>query len=370
MKVFIEKSALSFKLTQEILSKFFHAQLIEKYEDVSWDSNENEDVITQGKKSLFVLYYKGSFVKACPGTKNYICCGYKIFHIGEGCPLDCSYCILQIYLNRPGLKVWGNLWEDGLSELESVLKESKKLKKVLRIGTGEFTDSLALEEITHISERLIYFWKEINPLAILELKTKIALRETFFQKIPNDPRIIFAWSVNTDRIIKKEEKGTAPFSFRLESAKRAVKYGFTVAFHFDPIILYNGAHIEYPQVLEMILQNIPHERIAWISFGTLRFPKSLKYIAQKRFPTTQIFSEEFINGLDLKKRYFIEERKKIYRSFKEIIAETKDKIAYYYCMESERIWEEVLGEKIFQSKDLAEKLDKVALKLCSSSLSS
>ncbi|MFN3406321.1 MAG: radical SAM protein [Caldimicrobium sp.] len=369
MKVFIEKSALPFKLTQEILTKYPHAQIINNYEDLSCNSEENKDTITQGKRTLFILHYKGSFVKACPGTKNYICCGYQIFHIGEGCPLDCSYCILQMYLNRPGLKVWGNLWEEGLSELESFLKVSKRLNKVIRIGTGEFTDSLALEEITHISEKLIYFWKEINPLAILELKTKVALREAFFQKIPSDPRIIFAWSVNTDRIIEKEEKGTAPFSLRLESAKRAVKYGFSVAFHFDPIILYDEAYIEYPRVLEMILQNIPHERIAWISFGTLRFPKSLKDIAQKRFPTTQIFSEEFIEGLDLKKRYFIEVRKKLYRAFIDIIAETKDKVAYYYCMESERIWEEVLGEKNFQSEDLAKKLDKVALKLCSSSSS-
>ncbi|MFN3504956.1 MAG: radical SAM protein [Caldimicrobium sp.] len=370
MKVFIEKSALPFKLAQEIYSKFPNSQIIESYENFLWNINEKEDLITLGKKALFVLHYKGSFIKACPGTKNYVCCGYQIFHIGEGCPLDCSYCILQMYLNRPGLKVWGNLLEDGLSELGGFLKESKNQKKVLRIGTGEFTDSLALEEITHISEKLINFWKEVDPLAILELKTKVALKEAFFQKIPSDPRIIFAWSVNTEKIIKEEEKGTAPFSLRLESAKRAVKYGFSVAFHFDPIIMYPEAYKEYPQVLEKILKNIPHEKIAWISFGTLRFPKTLKYIAQKRFPKTKIYSEEFIEGLDQKKRYFIDKRKKLYFSFKEMVQETKDKIAYYYCMESERIWEEVLGERNFHSKSLAEKLDKVALKLCYLSTSS
>ncbi|RKX60502.1 MAG: DNA photolyase, partial [Thermodesulfobacteriota bacterium] len=188
--------------------------------------------------------------------------------------------------------------------------------------------------------------------------------ESYFSKLPSDPRIIFAWSVNTEKIIAEEEKKAVSLEARIKSAQLAIKYGFTVAFHFDPIIFYEEAENEYPQVLEKILNVIPLEKIAWISLGTLRYPKELKEIAEKRFPETKIYSFEFIDGLDLKKRYFIDLRKKLYNSFKKIIKEVEDKVTFYFCMEGERCWNEVLNKPIHSSFEVAQLLDKVALRLC------
>jgi len=364
MEIFVEKNALSFQLVKDVL-KNYSVKIISSYEDFKWETKSFPELISLGKKRLFLIYYKGKFFRKCPGTKVYFCCGYKIFHFGEGCPLDCSYCILQLYLNRPGLKIWANLIEDGLPELKKILNEYKEKKQVLRIGTGEFADSLALESICNVSEILINFWQDVNPLAVLELKTKVAIPENYFSKFKPDPRIIFAWSVNTEKIVKEEEKGAASLKKRLESAQKAIKYGFTVAFHFDPIIFYEDAEKEYPQVLEKILNSIPFEKIAWISLGTLRYPKDLKSLAESRFPKTKIYSQEFIEGLDGKKRYFIDLRRKLYNSFKKIIDETKDLVTFYFCMEGERMWEEVLGKKINSSFQVKALLDRVALNLCS-----
>lgn len=363
MEIFVEESALSFQLTKEILKRY-SAKIISSYEAFKWEDKPFSELISLGKKRLFLMNYKGNFFRFCPGTKVYYCCGYKIFHFGEGCPLDCSYCILQLYLNRPGLKIWANLIEDGLPEVSKILEEHKKKNEILRIGTGEFADSLALEAICNVSEILINFWQDSDPLAVLELKTKIALSDNYFAKFKPDPRIIFAWSVNTEKIIRSEEKGASSLEKRLESAKKAVKYGFTVAFHFDPIIFYEEAEKEYPQVLEKILNSVPLENIAWISLGTLRYPKDLKTIAESRFPKTKIYSHEFIEGLDGKKRYFIDLRKKLYKSFKNLIDETKDKVTYYFCMEGERMWEEIFEKKISSSLEVKNLLDKVAFKLC------
>lgn len=364
MELFVEERALKYTLTQNILKKFPNYTIISNYEDYKWENLPEEELITLGKRKLFLIHYLGDFLKPCPGTKNYICCGYKIFHIGEGCPLDCSYCILQIYLNRPGLKIWANLLEDGLPFLERYLEESKRKNLPLRVGTGEFTDSLALEAITGISKSLIDLWKNFDPFALLELKTKISLSENFFSDIVGDRRVIFAWSVNTERIIRNEERGTASLEARIKSAELAIKKGFSVAFHFDPIVLYPEAEEEYPALLETLLRRIPLQSIAWISFGTLRYPKALKDIAEKRFPQTKIYSSEFIEGLDKKKRYFIEIRKKLYKAFSKLIKETMNEITYYYCMESERIWKEILNENITKNEELISRLDRVVKKLC------
>lgn len=364
MELFVEEDALSYSLAQNIVQKIRNYTVITKYEDFQWEDLPEEELISAGKRRLFLIRYLGDFLKPCPGTKNYICCGYQIFHIGEGCPLDCSYCILQLYLNRPGIKIWANLFEEGFPHLEKYLENSKKRRTPIRIGTGEFTDSLALEAISGISKNLIELWKKTDPFALLELKTKIALTESFFRDLSGDRRVIFAWSVNTEKIIKTQEKGTAPLQARLKSAELAIKRGFSVAFHFDPIVLYPEAESEYPALLETILDRIPCEKIAWISFGTLRFPKALKYIAEKRFPETKIFSSEFVEGLDMKRRYFIEIRKKLYRTLSKLIKETMNDVTYYFCMENERIWREVLNENITKSEELAKRLDEVVRKLC------
>ncbi len=363
MKIFAEEEVLNCSLVREIFEKF-PVEVISSYQDFFWGYKSFPELVSQGKDFLFFLKYKGRFFRKCPGTKNYFCCGYKIFHFGEGCPLDCTYCILQLYLNRPGLKIWGNLIEDGFFELASVLEEHKNKGEVLRIGTGEFADSLALEHIAGVSKKLIYFWKEKNPLAVLELKTKVFLDKTFFEKLPPDPRIIFAWSVNTEKVIKEEEKKAPSLKARLKSAKYAIERGFTVAFHFDPIIFYPEATEEYPRVLEEILNEVPAERIAWISLGTLRYPPELKQIAEARFPETKIYAEEFIDGLDKKKRYFIDLRRELYLSLKKLIKSVEGEVVFYFCMERERMWKEVLEKEVRSSEDVKKMLDESALKLC------
>jgi len=363
MRIFVEKEALNYELAKEITNRFEY-EVIKSYESFDWGLKPYPELVSQGKNLVFLMKFKGKFFRKCPGTKNYFCCGYKIFHFAEGCPLDCSYCILQCYFNRPGIKLWANIFEEGFKELKEVLQKTKEEERVLRIGTGEFADSMALENICRVSERLVYFWKEIDPFAVLELKTKVYINEDYFKSLPSDPRIIFAWSVNPKEISDKEEHRTAPIFKRLESAELALKYGFTVAFHFDPIIYYPQAEEDYPALLELILKKFPHEKIAWISLGTLRYPPELKEIAEKRFPNTKIYSYEFIKGLDGKKRYFIELRNKLYKSLAKVIKNRGKDVTFYFCMEKERSWHEVLEKDVNSSEDVARLLDKVAENLC------
>ncbi|MEW5910643.1 MAG: DNA photolyase, partial [Thermodesulfobacteriota bacterium] len=74
------------------------------------------DPIEEGKKTLILLSNRGSFVKKCPGTREYQCCGYTILHIGTFCIMDCSYCILQSYFHPPVLQFFVN-HEDMKKEL-------------------------------------------------------------------------------------------------------------------------------------------------------------------------------------------------------------------------------------------------------------
>src|SRR5512136_3469961 len=72
------------------------------------------------KETLRFVSFPGQLLKPCPGTREYLCCGYQILNIGTNCPLDCSYCILQAYFNQPSLRVFVNL-EEQLEAIGQVL---------------------------------------------------------------------------------------------------------------------------------------------------------------------------------------------------------------------------------------------------------
>ena len=107
-----------------------------------------------GGQVLYIKEYKGRFLRFCPGTRYYRCCGYRIIHIGENCPLRCSYCILQAYFQDRVLKVWANQ-EDLFTELDKAFGTRSDHR--FRVGTGEFTDSLVLESVTGYSRDLVKF---------------------------------------------------------------------------------------------------------------------------------------------------------------------------------------------------------------------
>ena len=133
-------------------------------------SPENGPVRTgPGETVLYLKRYLGKFLRFCPGTRYYHCCGYRIIHIGENCPLSCSYCILNAYFQDRVLKVWANQ-DDLFRELDAEFSANPKRR--YRTGTGEFTDSLALEALTGYSRDLISFLSNHENVC-LELKSKV-----------------------------------------------------------------------------------------------------------------------------------------------------------------------------------------------------
>ena len=120
------------------------------------------------KDHLTVKQHRGPFLKNCPGTTGYLCCGYRVLNIVTGCPFDCTYCILQLYLNQPSITVHSN-WADSLAEIDALVR--RRPGKTLRLGTGELADSLALEPITGMAADLLPSALEF-PEVVLELKTK------------------------------------------------------------------------------------------------------------------------------------------------------------------------------------------------------
>jgi spore photoproduct lyase len=322
-----------------------------RHEEASRPRGKPDRILFE-KETLELLAYKGGFLKPCPGTREYICCGYQILNVGTNCPLNCSYCILQSYFNQPYLRTFVNLEE----KLEGVLKAiDGEPDRVFRIGTGEFTDSLALDPIVGWSELLIpQFSRREN--AVLELKTKTDRIDRVLRSKHRN-RIILSWSLNSPFVSAHEEHGAPSIKRRLEAARRCQSEGFALSFHFDPLLTHQNWREEYLKTIELLDSHVDPKGVIWISMGSFRFMPPLKTIIRKRHPETMVLDGEFILGLDGKMRYFKPIRIELYSFVRRQLEKWHPDLGLYLCMESDEVWEDSMGWSPRDSLGLATFLD-------------
>jgi len=341
-RVLIEKGCEGLPYTQEILSRLTcpRVEIISDVRAYLKQIAPEPSSFSSGKRTLLLMKNRGRFIKRCPGTHHHLCCLYLVLHHAAGCPLDCSYCILQAYLNNPYIVFYVNV-EDMLAELRDVF--SRVSGTILRIGTGEFTDSLALEHITHTMRILMPLLGQF-PNAFLELKTKTADIDSLLGGEPRR-RIIFSWSLNPEAVVRAEETGTAPLEERLAAASKAqsASGGHPIAFHLDPLLRFPGWEEAYTGVVRTLADAVDLSRVLWVSMGTFRFPQPLKHIMEERFPQNRLIYDEFIRGEDGKMRYFKPLRREMYAHVLRALRAVRPDVFTYLCMERDDVWDEVYG---------------------------
>ena len=319
--------------------------------------NQADDPVGAAKSLLFITQNKGAVIRPCPGTSHYTCCDYTILHTGTFCTMDCAYCILQAYFHPPVLQYFA-----GLNQLKQQLTHVFSQNRIFRIGTGEYTDSLIWEPITPSPRFLVNtFARQSNSL--LELKTKTVNIDSLLN-LDHNRKTVLAWSVNTPEVIQSEEKGTTRLHARLKAAKRCEAKGYPLAFHFDPLVLYDGCETAYARVIHDIFSYVRPESIVWISVGSFRFMPSLKSIIEKRFASSTLCYGEFILGLDNKMRYFKPLRIQLYRKLVTLIKEYAPDVQVYFCMEDQEVWEKTMGVFPGGEGALGLLLDRAAVSHC------
>lgn len=326
--IFIEKEFLNSPLAQRALKKFPQAKLtvLEK-KTFCGSSNYSER-----KNSLVIIKENFDFVKPCPCTKNCVCCGYNLVNLGFGCAYECNYCFLQQYQNLHAIVLPANI-EDFLAAIERAPLR-KGIFPRIRIGSGEFTDSLLFDDLTLYSKDIVEFFR--GRQEYFEFKTKSTNIQNLLKLEPAE-NIVVGWSVNPQNIIDGVEPLTAPLSARLEAAQQIARHGFKTAFHFDPVILHKGWQGNYTQVIEQIKSTVPQQSVAWISMGTLRFSRELKKCIECRFPCNTILDGEFVLDFDGKMRYPKEIRRQIYQTLMPKLKQAFPDTYIYLCMEEPQL---------------------------------
>ena len=141
-------------------------------------------------------------------------------------------------------------------------------------------------------------------------------------------------------------------------------WGYRLAFHFDPMVIYEDCEEDYRRVITRMVERIPARQVVWVSLGTFRFMPALKPIVEARFPDSKIVYGEFVSGLDGKMRYFKPLRIALYRKMAAWLREALPGAEIYFCMEDDEVWERCLGFTPQQRGGLSRMLDESAVRHC------
>jgi len=342
--IYIEENIKEKYLAKRLITLFPKAKVIKIDSLKNYLKNKKFDIGNYNRRSenVFVVEENYDFYKNCPCTKGAISCGYNILNLGLGCVYECVYCYLQLYLkNSPGIILPANI-EDFFRRFPQDFYKST-IFKYPRLGNGEFSDSLALDNITNWSLELIDFFRKKRKI-FFEFKTKSKNIDNLLKTKP-EKNIVISWSLNPPTVIDSLEFYTASLDERIFSAKVCAEYGYKIGFHLDPIIYYKNWENEYRELINLIFKNVPKREIVWISLGTLRFNPELKKVIENRFPENKILDEELFLDFDNKLRYHPNLRIMIYKKIYSWLRKESKDIPIYLCMENRDVWRAIYGSK-------------------------
>ena len=313
----------------------------------------DRDPFGAAKRRMLITRRRRPFLMACPaGSSQFACCGYQVLTLASNCPMDCSYCFLQEYVaDNPAFQVFSN-YGDAFDELDRMLHASPE--RSFRVGTGELADSLAFDSITAMSRDLIEFFSA-RPHLTLEFKTKTDEVDNLLTIDPRG-RVMVSWTLSPDAVFRSSEHRTASPGARIAAARRVLDAGYRVAFHFDPVIAYEGAERDYSTLIEELLDVIPAARISFVSMGGLRMTPSLRAAARRRHPSDPMLCGEDVLAPDGRLRTFTPLRLRLYRALADKFKAAGAEVPAYLCMEPASVHQRVFGNAPARPSVLGEQL--------------
>lgn len=327
--IYIEQEALGYKLSDRVQRLFDGAQVqvIGKYKDFIKNKPYSIQAYNERRDHLYIIKENYDFFKNCPCSPKTVSCGLHIVNMGSGCAFDCAYCYLQGFLNSPGIVLPANL--------DDFFTQFKQYKQDIRIGSGEYSDSLIFDHITEFSTDIVNFFRHY-PKTQFEFKTKSNNIDNLLN-VKACKNIVVSWSVNTQWITDSIEHFTANLDDRLKAAQLCAQAGYSVGFHFDPIFHYENSVEQYKEVVDRIFDHVKPKDIAWMSLGTLRMTSQLRKTIENRFSDNEFLDAEMIVGHDRKIRYDHRVRMNIYKVMTDKIRSYHKDAKIYLCMEEKSL---------------------------------
>jgi len=344
-RIIVDTTSQNDEITERVISTFGARR-------VTLVNPEELNIEHYDKSTLILTHNRGRFIKDFECTQENAWDEKYIVSI-INCPFNCSYCYLQAYFKFRAIVIYTNTERMKLEVTEKIVSGKR-----IRLTTGEFSDSLALDQLTETISLLAPLF--ISKNTKLELRTKTSdLKQ--LRKLTGDPvileefksidthtglstsmygenkhtNIVVTWTLSPEKAIKNEEAGTASLIDRLDAIRRAASMNFDVAIRFDPIIPFYYDKQSYNEILLDLSKSVPGNKLERFELGILRFPSNLIEIIGNTRPNSNLLKGEYIRSSDGKYVLIRPLRLKIFRELTEIIRSYFPKVDIKLSMENQ-----------------------------------
>jgi len=270
----------------------------------------------------------------CPvASDKTVCCNLHTIDAVENCVFGCSYCTIQTFYGKDIL-----IQKDIKEKLDAISIDPNRF---YHFGTGQSSDSLAWGNRNGILDAHCNFAAG-HPNILMEFKTKSNNIDYFLEtKIPEN--IVCSWSLNTPVIIETEEHFTASLDERISSARTLADKGIKVAFHFHPLVWYEGWNKDYPKIANRLMNEFDVDEVLFISFGSITLIKPVIQKIRDLGNPTKTLQMELIKDPHGKLTYPDHTKIMMFKYLYDVFKLWRDDVFFYLCMEKAQIWKESLG---------------------------
>jgi spore photoproduct lyase len=288
-------------------------------------------------KRILMIGEASSFLRSFDGCLgDGVCCApyLKLVPVSNGCPYYCTYCYLAfVYRDYlPFIKI--NINHDRM--FKEIREAVFGASGMVAFNMGEMLDSLALDHVSLLAERLVPFFGRLSG-ACLMLLTKSANMDGLLCGAAN-PGVVVSWSLNTQRMIERYEIGTASLEERVAAARRCQEHGYRLRLRIDPGILSDGWQADYADLIRRSLAVLEPENI---TLGMLRLlPRHFALARQAYGGRTRALSEAGLSerASDGKLRYPFAQRVEFYRFLIDVIRSFRTRMSLGLCRETPDVW--------------------------------
>ncbi|MDZ7291417.1 MAG: hypothetical protein ONB44_07760 [candidate division KSB1 bacterium] len=289
----------------------------------------------QRDKNLIVTEKSGKKIYGmCPvASDKTVCCNLRTIDAVENCIFGCSYCTIQTFYTDKII-----FDEDFVEKIRAIPIEPNRF---YHFGTGQSSDALAWGNRHGILDALCQFAAD-HPNILMEFKTKSDNIRYFLEhEVPAN--IVCSWTLNTPTIIDNEEHFTANFARRIAAARLVADKGIKVAFHFHPIVHYQGWIQDYPEIAGLLMARFKPEEVLFISFGSVTLIKPVIQKMRELGHPSKILQARLVPDPLGKLTYPDEIKIKLFKTMYEAFAPWRGQVFMYLCMEKASIWENSFG---------------------------
>ena len=285
-RIIFEKNTLNYPMGIRIYDFFKSNKTIEIIELTNNRIKENipgdnlYDFYRSGKKTLVVGIKKGAKFQTCKPSAHYQ------LPLLSGCIGQCEYCYLNTNMgDKPYMRVNVNI-DDIHANAQKYMKE--RLPEQTIFEGSATCDPIPVEPYSHsLKETIEFFGKSEH--GRFRFVTKYTDIDTLL-KANHKGHTEIRFTLNTNKVIKDYESGTASLEKRIQASQRVISAGYPVGFIIAPVFLYENWQEDYRNLLIDLKKDLPQITPHPITFEVIshRYTTRAKNVILEVFPDTTL----------------------------------------------------------------------------------